>query len=55
MMDSDTSGQKAATKIADLLDKRNIFSRIVKLPTGLDPGELTQRQVDSILKHSKGV
>lgn len=55
MMDSDNSGRKAAEKIADLLDRRNIFSRIIKLPPGIDPGELTQRQADSILNHSKGV
>lgn len=55
MMDSDESGRKAATKIADLLDKRNIFSRIIQLPPGLDPGELTERQVDALLNHSKGV
>jgi DNA primase len=50
MMDSDVPGQKAAEKIAELLDSRNIYSRIITLPKGIDPGELTKEQAERVLK-----
>lgn len=50
MMDSDIPGQKAADKIADMLDSRNIYSRIIKLPPGIDPGELTKEQAERVLR-----
>ena len=50
MMDSDIPGQRAAEKIADLLDSRNIYSRIIKLPPGIDPGELTKEQAERVLR-----
>lgn len=55
MMDSDKAGAKAANNIANLLDSRNIFSRIIKLPPGIDPGELTTAQADLLLNNSRGV
>ena len=50
MMDSDIPGQKAADKIADMLDSRNIYSRIIKLPPGIDPGELTKEEAERVLR-----
>jgi DNA primase len=50
MMDSDVPGQKAAEKIAELLDSRNIYSRIITLPKGIDPGELTPELAEKVLK-----
>lgn len=50
MMDSDAAGQKAAEKISELLDSRNIFSRIITLPKGIDPGELTKEQAERLLR-----
>lgn len=50
MMDSDLPGQKAAEKIAELLDSRYIYSRIITLPTGIDPGNLTKEQAERLLK-----
>ncbi len=50
MMDSDGPGQKAAEKIAELLDSRNIYARIIKLPPGIDPGELTKEQAERVLR-----
>jgi len=50
MMDSDAAGVKAAEKIAELLDSRNIFARIIKLPPGIDPGELSKQQAERVLK-----
>lgn len=50
MMDSDASGEKAAEKIADILDSRNIYARIITLPKGVDPGELTKELAERLLK-----
>lgn len=50
MMDSDIPGQKAAEKIAELLDSNNIYARIITLPKGIDPGELTKEQAERLLK-----
>ena len=50
MMDSDIPGQRAADKIADMLDSRNIYARIIKLPPGIDPGELTKEQAERVLR-----
>ena len=50
MMDSDIPGQRAAEKIADMLDSRNIYARIIKLPPGIDPGELTKEQAERVLR-----
>lgn len=50
MMDSDVAGQNAAAKINELLDSRNIFSRIIALPPGIDPGELTKQQAERLLR-----
>lgn len=50
MMDSDVSGTKAAKKIAEALDTRDIFARIITLPSGIDPGELTKEQAAAYLK-----
>jgi DNA primase len=47
-MDADPAGQRAAEKIADLLDSRNIYARIIKLPEGYDPGILTQKQAERL-------
>jgi DNA primase len=50
MMDSDLAGQRAADKITNMLDSRNIYSRIITLPPGIDPGELTKEQAERLLR-----
>lgn len=50
MMDSDRAGTAAAEKIQSILDSRNIYARIIRLPAGIDPGELTQGQADALLR-----
>lgn len=50
MMDSDAAGTKAAEKIAEMLDSRNIYTRIITLPRGIDPGELTKEQAERLLR-----
>ena len=50
VMDPDAPGQMAASKIADLLNTRDIYSRNIKLPVGTDPGDINQRQAENYLK-----
>jgi DNA primase len=50
VMDDDLAGQKAAEKIAGYLDSRNIYSRIIKLPNGKDPGDLTHIEAERIFR-----
>ena len=50
MMDSDAPGQMAAEKIQSLLDSKNIYSRIIKLPLGRDPGDITKDVAEAALK-----
>jgi len=49
MMDSDTPGTLAAEKISALLDTRNIYSRIIKLSVGKDPGDLDLEEAKEAL------
>lgn len=50
MFDPDLAGRKGAEKVANMLDSRNIFSRIIKLPDGVDPGLLTKNLAERVLK-----
>ena len=50
MMDSDAAGDIAADKIAKLLDTKNIYSRIIKLPLGKDPGDINSMEAKEALK-----
>jgi DNA primase len=50
LMDPDAPGQMAASKIANALDTKNISSRNIKLPVGIDAGDLNQRQAEAYLK-----
>ena len=50
MMDPDAPGQMAAEKIQSLLDSKNIYSRIIKLPLGHDPGDITKDVAEAALK-----
>ena len=50
MMDSDVAGQIASEKIAKLLDTKNIYSRIIKVPVGKDPGDITLKEAIEVLK-----
>ena len=44
------AGQMAADKIQSLLDSKNIYSRIIKLPLGHDPGDITKDVAEAALK-----
>jgi len=50
MMDPDAAGDMAADKIAKLLDTKYIYSRIIKLPLGKDPGDITKIEATEALR-----
>lgn len=50
MFDSDKPGKLAAEKAASLLESRDIYVRIIELPPGIDPGELTKQQAEKCLR-----
>lgn len=50
MFDPDTSGNRAAEKVTNMLDSRNIYSRIIKLPDGVDPGIVTKDLAEKLLR-----
>ena len=50
LMDPDAPGQMAASKIASELDSRNIVSRNIKLPVGVDPGDLNVIQAKEYIR-----
>ena len=50
MMDPDTAGHIASEKILKLLDTRNIYSRIIKVPIGKDPGNISKTEAKEALK-----
>ena len=49
LFDGDEAGKNGARKIADLLEKRFIQSKIISLPPGKDPGDLTHPELNMIL------
>lgn len=49
LFDGDDAGRNGAKRISELLDKRFIQSKIIRLDQGLDPGDLTQEQLSILL------
>lgn len=49
MMDGDSAGRLAATKIKNLLEQRNIYTTDIQLPANKDPGSLTVEEASDIL------
>lgn len=50
VLDPDKAGQKAAEKIADLLDSKNIVSKNILLPSGTDAGSINITQAMRYIK-----
>lgn len=50
LFDPDAAGARGAEKVANMLDSRNIYSRIIKLPDGVDPGDLHKNLAERLLK-----
>ena len=40
LFDGDTAGREAAEKVADLCEQVELLANIVKMPDGVDPGDL---------------
>jgi DNA primase len=51
--DGDTPGRNGAKKLSEQLDKRFIQSKIIELPDGMDPGNLTQEQLYTLLPRKR--
>lgn len=52
MMDGDEAGRRAASQIKSLLDKDNIQTFIVKLPEGVDPGDLSKDSIEFYMRNA---
>ena len=50
MMDGDSAGTRANLTIQKILESNNIQTRVVNLPEGKDPGELSRYELEQILK-----
>lgn len=48
LYDGDLAGRKAAKKLKTILDSAQLRSEILDLPDGVDPGSLSQEEVNSI-------
>lgn len=51
MYDGDEAGEKAAKQLKPLIEESEFFVEIIQLPSGTDPGELSQEDVDSIKEY----
>jgi DNA primase len=49
LFDGDNAGIAGARRISQLLDKHDIQSRIIELPMGRDPGDLTHQELNKLL------
>lgn len=53
LFDGDEAGEKAAKQLKPLLEKQEFIVEMLKLPDGVDPGELDQFDVQSIKEYIK--
>ena len=53
LFDGDEAGEKAATILKPIIEECEFVVEIIKLPDGVDPGELDQENVDSIREYTK--
>ena len=49
LMDGDAAGTRAAAKIKTMFEQLSIYTKVIELEEGKDPGILTQEEADSIL------
>lgn len=50
LFDGDAAGVKAAEELQPVLEKANFVVEVIDLPEGMDPGELSQSDVDRLKK-----
>lgn len=48
LFDGDDAGQSAAEKVAEICDEAQLFSNILPIARGTDPGDLTQQRVEDL-------
>lgn len=53
LFDGDEAGKTAATKTKPLIEECGFTVEVVNLPDGMDPGELDQDYVDSIIEYTR--
>jgi DNA primase len=51
LFDGDEAGAKAARELESVLEKHNFVTETIKLPSGLDPGDLDQESVTGIREY----
>jgi len=51
LFDGDDAGAKAAKELKPLLEQEEFIVEIIKLPDGVDPGELDKLDIDSIREY----
>ena len=49
MFDGDDAGRKAGVKLEDVLNSNGFNAEIIELPEDLDPGDLTQQDVNILM------
>jgi len=52
LFDGDEAGEKAAKQLKPVLEQDEFLVEIIKLPDGVDPGELSKEDVDSIREYT---
>jgi len=52
LFDGDDAGEKAAKQLKPTLEQDEFIVEIIKLPDGVDPGELSKEDVDSIREYT---
>ena len=53
LYDADEAGKAAANKLKPLIEEAGFTAEIINLPEGMDPGELDQDYVDSLIEYTK--
>jgi DNA primase len=51
LFDGDEAGENAADKLKPLIEEQEFQVEIIKLPEGMDPGDMDQEYVDSIREY----
>ena len=54
LFDGDKAGNEAAEKLKPMIEELEFIVEIIKLPDGMDPGDLNQEYVDSIKEYVNG-
>ena len=48
MLDGDEAGKSASEKIKGFLDENFMFNKVVSLPQGKDPGDLSTKSIETL-------